>query len=327
MKRHFATIVVAIPLLSGGFVLAEDTMKPADSKMQQLDNQQVVTRRLSKCIGKDVYNHDGKKIGDVKDVVLDGGTNRVSYVVVSYGGIAGIGDKLFAVPWRALESRSIEPDKTFLNVSEDTMKNAPGFDDKHWPDMASKTFRAEIDRYYGDTNHTGDMKSDMKHDMNNMKHDMNDSKHDVDHNANRDLNTTAVNPNDRNVEAKDGLLWTRRASLVIGADVRNPANQNLGSIEDLVVNARTGQVQYAVLSFGGVLGIGDKLFAIPVNSLQARTDDDKYILDVSKDRLKNAPGFNKKNWPDFADASFRGSVDDYYNNGNTVKKDTSAKTE
>jgi len=314
MKRHFATMVVAIPLMTGGFVFAEDTMKPAGNDMKQTDNQQVVTRRLSKCIGKDVYNHDGKKIGDVKDVVLDGGTNRVSYVVVSYGGIAGIGDKLFAVPWRALEARSIEPDKTFLNVSEDTLKNAPGFDEKHWPDMASKPFRDEIDRYYGH-----DAKSDMKHDMNNMKHDMND--------ANVDMHKPIVNADNGKVDTKDGLLWVRRASAVIGADVRSPANENLGSIEDLVVNAKTGQIQYAVLSFGGVLGIGDKLFAIPINSLQAKADDEKFVLDVTKDRLKNAPGFNKKNWPDFADASFRTSVDDYYNNGNAVKKDTSAKTE
>jgi len=316
MKRHFATMVVAIPLMTGGFVLAEDTMKPAGNGTQQMENQQVVTRRLSKCIGKDVYNHDGKKIGDVKDVVLDGGTNRVSYIVVSYGGIAGIGDKLFAVPWKAMEYRSVEPDKTFLNVSEDTMKNAPGFDEKHWPDMASKTFRDDIDRYYGKT---GDMKSDMKHDMDNMKHDMNDAKVDAD--------KPIINSGNGKVDMKDGLLWVRRASAVIGADVRSPANENLGSIEDLVVNAHTGQIQYAVLSFGGVLGIGDKLFAIPINSLQAKAEDEKFVLDVTKDRLKNAPGFNKKNWPDFADASFRTSVDDYYNNGNAVKKDTSAKTE
>ncbi len=294
-KRQFATMLLAVPLMTGGLVFAEDVVhKPADAAMQQADSNAVVTRRISKCIGKDLYNHDGKKIGDVKEVVLDGGTNRVSYVVVSYGGLMGIGDKLFAVPWNALESRSIEPDKTFLNVNEETMKNAPGFDEKHWPDMADKTFRDQVDRYYGNVNKTGgasDVKSDVKHNMNEM----------------------ANNAKEGNPDVKDGLLWCRRASAVIGADVRNPANENLGSIEDLVVDAKTGKIHYAVLSFGGLLGIGDKLFAIPINALQAKADDEKFVLDATKERLKAAPGFNKKNWPDFADASFRKSVDDYYN--------------
>ncbi len=312
MNRHIATLAIAFPLMTGGLVLAEDTVtKSGDSAAQQSDNKMVVTRRLSKCMGKDLYNHEGKKIGDIKDVVLDGGINRVSYVVVSYGGTMGIGDKMFAVPWNALESRSIEPDKTFLNISEDAMKNAPGFDDKHWPDMANKAFRDEIDHYYGNVNKTGAAKNDLDEVRKDVKHDMNE---------------LANNAKEGAPEMKDGLIWCRRASAVIGADVRNASNENLGSIEDLVVNGKTGQIQYAVLSFGGVLGIGDKLFAIPVNSLQAKVDDEKFVLDVTKDRLKAAPGFNKKNWPDFADGSFRNSVDDYYK-ADAVKKDSSAKTE
>jgi len=89
-----------------------------------------------------------------------------------------------------------------------------------------------------------------------------------------------------------------------------------------VINAKTGHVQYAVLSFGGILGIGDKLFAIPASALQGKANDDKFVLDVTKDRLKAAPGFNKSNWPDFADPAFRSSIDTYYTN-----HDAAAKTE
>jgi len=308
MKRRIATMMVALPLMAGGVCLAEEPGMKTDSRMEtkQMDNQKVVTKRLSKCIGKDIYNHEGKKVGDIKDVVLDGGTNRVSYVVISYGGVMGIGDKLFAVPWRALETRSVEPDKMFLNVSEDTMKNAPGFDEKHWPDMANKTFRDQIDTYYST----------------NAADKANMAKHDAEMKANE-----VVTADKAAAPQKEGLAWCRRASAVIGADVRNPANENLGSIDDLVVNAHNGKIQYAVLSFGGIMGIGDKLFAVPINSLQSKTDDDKFVLDVSKDRLKDAPGFNKKNWPDFADPQFRSSVDDYYSTGGDTKKDAAAKTE
>jgi len=323
MKRQFATIMVALPLVAGSVSLAEDPpMRTTETRTETSQtNQKVMTRRLSKAIGMDVYNQAGKKIGDIKDVVLDGGTNRVSYAVLSYGGVMGMGEKLFAVPWRALSPNPTDNDKLVLNVSEDNLKNAPGFDKDHWPDMANKTFRTQIDGYYGNA-------GDMKHDMGEMKHDMNNMKHDGamanDHMKTNDMAKTS---DGGKPEVKDDLLWCRRASAVMGADVRNTANENLGDIEDLVVNAQSGKVQYAVLSFGGVLGLGDKLFAIPINALQAKTDDDKFVLDVPKDRLKNAPGFDKKNWPDFADPQFRTSVDDYYSTGRNVTKDPAVKAD
>ncbi|CAN5596489.1 hypothetical protein BH10PLA1_BH10PLA1_14680 [soil metagenome] len=317
MKRRIATLVLAMPLMAGGICLAEQPMAGApDSQVQAPQDQKVVTKRVSKLIGQDVYNKDGKEIGEIKDVVFDGNENRISYVVVSYGGIMGLGDKYFALPYGAFESRSVEPDKLFINISEDTLKNAPGFDKSSWPNMADPAMRAQIDTHYN-VDHKS--MSDMKHDAHQA---MNDMKNDANHAMNGDKNAAAMNAG----PVKKGLPWARRASAVIGADVRSPANENLGDIEDLVINTHTGVVQYAVLSFGGVMGLGDKLFAIPMGSLQTKADDDKFVLDVPKDRLKAAPGFNKDNWPDFADAQFRSNVDQYYNNRD-ANKSTEAKTE
>ncbi len=292
MKRRIASLLVAIPLVAGGICLAEDNMMDKhDSKMMtDKHEQKMIIKRASQIIGKDVYNQEGKEIGSIKDIVLDGGTNRISYAVVSYGGVLGMGDKLFAVPWRALEMRSIEPDKLFLMLDSAMLKDSPGFDEKNWPDMANSTLRDQINRFYAD------------------------------HDAHRDQiekKQMTQKPADMKMAEKPGpeekgLLWCRRVSAVLGADVRNPANENLGAIDDLVIDAHTGSVQYAVLSFGGVLGVGDKLFAIPYASLQTKADDEKFVLNVDKDRLKAAPGFDKKNWPDFADPQFRNSVDDYY---------------
>ena len=80
--------------------------------------------------------------------------------------------------------------------------------------------------------------------------------------------------------------------------VCNPQGEELGKIEELMIDVNTGRVAYAVLSFGGVLGLGNKLFAVPWQSLALDQDDKIFILNVSKDQLDQAPGFDKENWPD-----------------------------
>src|SRR5689334_19132168 len=91
------------------------------------------------------------------------------------------------------------------------------------------------------------------------------------------------------------------ASTLEGDAVRNSAGEDLGKIEDIMLDVQSGQVAYAVLSFGGFLGVGNKLFAVPWSALTLDTDNECFVLDVSKDRLKDAPGFDKDHWPSMAD--------------------------
>lgn len=101
-------------------------------------------------------------------------------------------------------------------------------------------------------------------------------------------------------------------SSVIGCDVRNPKGEDLGKIEDLMIDASRGYVAYAVLSFGGFLGMGNKLFAVPWGRLAMDAENEQCILDADKEFLKNAPGFDKNKWPDMADNSWSTSVYSYY---------------
>jgi sporulation protein YlmC with PRC-barrel domain len=91
-----------------------------------------------------------------------------------------------------------------------------------------------------------------------------------------------------------------RASEVIGAEVRDPQGKELGEIKDLVLDPGHGRIRYAVLSFGGFMGMGDKLFAVPWDSLQPAADG-KYVLDVPHDQLRAAQGFDEDKWPDMAE--------------------------
>lgn len=86
--------------------------------------------------------------------------------------------------------------------------------------------------------------------------------------------------------------------------------ENVGKVEDIVLNARTMQVQYVAVTYGGFLGFGNKLFAVPLDAIQFRTnpnDTDEVILvmDISQDRLDQSEGFDQDNWPNGADEGFQ----------------------
>lgn len=107
---------------------------------------------------------------------------------------------------------------------------------------------------------------------------------------------------------------TLSASTMIGDDVRNLEGEHLGELKELMIDVRTGRVAYAVLSFGGILGIGNKLFAIPWEALSLDNEDHAFILDANKEMLEDAPGFDKDDWPDTLDDDDTWLVEvyDYY---------------
>ena len=103
------------------------------------------------------------------------------------------------------------------------------------------------------------------------------------------------------------------ADTLIGDAVVNSSGEDLGKIEAIMLDVTSGRIAYAVLSFGGFLGMGSKYFAIPWAALTLDTDEKRFILGVSKDRLENAPGFDKDHWPSMADPTWATELHSYYN--------------
>ena len=103
-----------------------------------------------------------------------------------------------------------------------------------------------------------------------------------------------------------------KASNLKDTNVKNKANEDLGKIDDFVMHLDSGKIAYAVLSFGGVLGIGNKLFAVPWNALSMNINNNEFILDVPKEKLKSAPGFDKDNWPDMANPEWGENIHKFY---------------
>ena len=102
------------------------------------------------------------------------------------------------------------------------------------------------------------------------------------------------------------------ADTLLGNDVYNRSEENLGSIKEFMIDMHTGRIAYAVLSFGGFLGMGDRLFAVPWQALKLDTTAHRFILNVSKEMLKDAPGFDKDHWPSMADPSWAMGVNKFY---------------
>ena len=97
-------------------------------------------------------------------------------------------------------------------------------------------------------------------------------------------------------------------STMTGDSVKNSKGENLGEIQDLMIDTQSGRVAYAVLSFGGFFGMGDKLFAIPFNALEICPEEKCFKFEVDKEQLENAHGFDKNNWPDMADRKWQTDV-------------------
>lgn len=98
------------------------------------------------------------------------------------------------------------------------------------------------------------------------------------------------------------------ASTLNGDDVYNRNGDKLGSIKEIMLDIETGKVCYAVLSFGGFISLGEKLFAVPWSALTVDTENKRFIMDTDEERLKNAPGFDTNNWPNMSDPTWEKSV-------------------
>lgn len=102
------------------------------------------------------------------------------------------------------------------------------------------------------------------------------------------------------------------ASSLMGNVVRNLEGDTLAKIKELMVDLDDGRVTYAVLSFDGFLGINEKLVAVPWDALTLDLEAHEFILDIEKEKLEGAPGFDKDSWPQMADRQWAQKIYEYY---------------
>lgn len=127
---------------------------------------------------------------------------------------------------------------------------------------------------------------------------------------------TAVRPNIGNVDSK-AQGTAVRVSHLIGMNIVNSRGQNVGKVHDIVIDGHRGKVQYMAVTYGGFLGLGEKLFAVPYEAFQHRVDPNdrnkhSLVLDVTQQQLEGDQGFDQESWPDFADEKFTRELDRRY---------------
>lgn len=114
-----------------------------------------------------------------------------------------------------------------------------------------------------------------------------------------------------------------RASKLIGLNIENSQEKNVGEINDIVLNSKTGKIEYVAVTYGGFLGVGNKMFAVPFEAIQCKPDPDDrddhvLVMNVTQKQLEGAKGFDEDNWPNFADRNF---TDELYRRYNVKRRD------
>lgn len=102
------------------------------------------------------------------------------------------------------------------------------------------------------------------------------------------------------------------AETLAGDSVVNVDGEDIGKLEHIMIDVRSGTIAYAVLACGGVFGAREKLFAIPWSALALDASRKCFVLDVARDRLESAPGFDRDHWPRMADPEWAREVHEYF---------------
>ncbi len=269
--------------------------------------------RASQLLEADVRTGRGDDVGNVEDLVVDLRGRKVNYAVVSFDQGWLSGERMAALPmnaFRALRYDDSLGSDLVIQISQQEVQSAPLVSESDLPDDPA----------------------DFTRDMNLYSQEMGwrpvypgGAVGVSDPGSGRaegtDRGPRAVGDDRRGrVPAPEASSLDRdfRASDVIGMSVQNPQGEDLGEIHDLVVDINNGRVHYAVLSFGGFLGLGEKLFAYPVSLFRMGRDWSEVVLDIEREKLENAPGFERNAWPDWNSTEYRDTIDRHY--GNEVRQ-------
>ncbi|HTE33225.1 MAG TPA: PRC-barrel domain-containing protein [Chryseolinea sp.] len=118
----------------------------------------------------------------------------------------------------------------------------------------------------------------------------------------------------RNHEGPNANAPVRRltATSIIGDKIENLDGDDLGKIDNLMINLQSGEIEYVVVEFGSFLGMGGKLFAVPYKHLVLNKEKECFTLNRDKEHFKNMPGFDRNHWPDTNDHTYYQDVDVYW---------------
>lgn len=319
---------------------AQGTSPSRTGMAGQTGQQSTQLVKSSDLIGKKLKSSQGSSdLGTIHDLVLTADYQQVSYAALSRGGTLGIGSKLYAVPWSAIKAT---PDGTATaNITAQTLDQAKSFDNDNWPsqgDMtlssasgtASTTGMSSSSPTAGSstssTGTTGTSASDQsaagtssstgqsaQASRSRSSTASTDASQDPNRTSTRDRgrNTTVQRAETDQMASTTGSAATganadvqnRRVSKLTGTSVKNPKNEDIGDVEDFVIDAPNGHVAYTVVSFGGFWGIGEKYAAIPATAVDFQSQPGVAAINADRQALESV-AFDPGKWPDLTSREY-----------------------
>ncbi len=258
-----------------------------------------------------------ESLGKIEDFIIDIEPGQVAYAILSFGRALSVGDRLFAVPWNAMDLNT-DKHAFVLNVEKDVLMSAPGFERDSWPDMSSLDWGERIYAYYGQKPYWPPRSEKPLTETTREIRGPERAKGIIVPEA-----ATApgsLPPAHVFVEEAHPVPLTpapggatmARGSALKGLRVRNMDGDDLGKMDEIMIELETGKIAYAVLSFGGVLGLASKLFAVPWDALGIDFGNREFVLNIPRKKLEDAPGFDKDNWPGVASGEWTENERSFY---------------
>jgi sporulation protein YlmC with PRC-barrel domain len=258
--------------------------------------------KTSEIIGIPVRNYQDEKLGKVEELAVDVESGRIVQVILSIGGLVGIGDTLTAVPPGALH-HDVAYKVIHLDADKEKLMRAPKFEMSRWAQCCDSNYLAEVYRYFGQAPafrfvRKGDAVMNVVRNTDPSANVLTTRKADATWDKDR------LASESQSMIPASRLGYVQKASKLKGIQVKTLQEEKLGKVDNLLLDLPLGRIVAVIVSSGGFLELGDELSAIPPAAFRFTSDRRALQLDASKDSLSRAPHFKANQWPDFGQPSY-----------------------
>jgi len=229
--------------------------------------------KATKLKGMEIIGSDNQKLGKLEDIVVDLQSEHILYGIVGSGGVAKVGEKRYAVAPE--QFTQVSGNNLHAKFDKAKLESAPELTkDIDGKDQIGKA--DFIDRVY---QHFGE-------------------------------NAWWQGPNAPATAGRFGNA--HHTSFLVGMKVKNVGDQDIGKIDNLMLNLAQGRIAYVILNPDSSLNLGDNLYALPSDTFTMSADRKFFSVDTSKEKLAAAPHFSKDNWAQLNDPNWASQVYKYY---------------
>jgi len=270
-------------------------------------SQEMTLVRTNDIIGKDLKNDQGEKLGTVHDIVLTPDYRQASYVALSSGGTFGVGSKLYAIPWQALH---VGPKgEVTTSATKAQVQEATSFSDNNWPSQGDSRWLSMGAAGQSQTSTTPGQAAAGQSQTSTGQGRSTTSAGRTSTSPGQSA-TSESQAASRSSTAATGQstaanqeVQMRRVTHLTGMEVKNSDNQDLGDLEEFAIDASNGHIEYDIIAFGGLAGLGEKYAAVPANAVRLQPQNHVAMLNTTKQTLESV-AFSPSEFPDLGSPEY-----------------------